>query len=237
MVPFVRNLESTEFCWSCSSNLRFNLDYYIHIIQWEKNSKVDKILQKTTSRRIQPKNNNHKCLSWLKYNSGKLFWRNLTNKQMTTPKNTPVNTLSSRVLPNNRRWNHLRDCWWNAVLMSHLPGTHRKTHFNELWTHLLFSLFGISLRSQCYVLPMPYFTQSNHLYWFSLRLEHDQSVVFILFRVLVPRSKEIIKYLCRTTDTVEWIKRREIKNVKIGTILDFQDDNKVWRKAIVVKIF
>lgn len=53
----------------------------------------------------------------------------------------------------------------------------------------------------------------------------------------MPRSKEIIKYLCRTTDTAEWIKRREIENVKIGTILDFQDDNKIWRKAIVVKIF
>jgi len=84
---------------------------------------------------------------------------------------------------------------------------------------------------------MPHFTQLNQLYWFSLRLENDQSVLFILFRVLVPRSKEIIKYLCRTTDTAEWIKRREIENVKIGTILDFQDDNKIWRKAIVVKIF
>jgi hypothetical protein len=53
----------------------------------------------------------------------------------------------------------------------------------------------------------------------------------------VPRSEEIIKYLCRTTDATEWIKRREIKNVKVGTILDFQDAFKIWRKAIVVKTF
>ena len=54
---------------------------------------------------------------------------------------------------------------------------------------------------------------------------------------LLPQSTEVIKYLCRTTDSSEWTKRRYVSSVKPGMIVDFQDSFNMWRRAIVVKTF
>jgi hypothetical protein len=53
--------------------------------------------------------------------------------------------------------------------------------------------------------------------------------------VLAPKSSEILKYLCRTTDACEWAKRRQLTNFRPGLIVDFQDVFKVWRRAIILK--
>lgn len=119
--------------------------------------------------------------------------------------------------------------------MPHLSWTYGQTYPHELWAHVLLQMSLIQLSPQHHMLSMPYCPQRATLYPVSVRIGPDQPVFSLLFRVLLPKSSEFIKYLCRTTDATEWIKRREVKNVKVGTIVDFQDAFRVWRKGIVIK--
>lgn len=47
----------------------------------------------------------------------------------------------------------------------------------------------------------------------------------------------MIKYLCRTTESSEWLKRRFLSNIKTGLLVDFHDAFNLWRKAVVIKVF
>ena len=84
---------------------------------------------------------------------------------------------------------------------------------------------------------MPTATKSRPFYSLRFGLEPNQRVLNLLRRILVPRSNELFKYLCRTTDTLEWSTRREVKNPRAGLIVDFQDAFKVWRRAIILSVF
>jgi len=53
----------------------------------------------------------------------------------------------------------------------------------------------------------------------------------------LPSSTDIIKYLCRATDSQEWTKRRRVSNIRVGTVLDFQDKYNTWRRGVVIKTF
>jgi len=121
--------------------------------------------------------------------------------------------------------------------MSDLPLADGETHLNVLRTHVLLPMFGIQHRTQHQLLPLPATAKPRPLHPLHIRRKPHQWVLNCLCRVLAPRSNEIFKYLCRTTDTTEWINRRELKNLKAGLVVDFQDAFRVWRRAIVLKTF
>ena len=152
-------------------------------------------------------------------------------------KDAIVNIFLFRLLLKNRKWGDLHRCKLNKARMSYLSWTHGETNTDELWTHVLLQMFGISFCPQFELLFVSYYSKLKLTHFFSFRLKSYWPVYCIWFRVLVPRLDGIFKYLCRTTDATEWIKRREIKNVKVGTIVDFQDAFKIWKKAIIVKTF
>jgi hypothetical protein len=52
----------------------------------------------------------------------------------------------------------------------------------------------------------------------------------------LPYGPELLKYLCRTTDSSEWAKRRKIANFRQGLVVDFQDKCHVWRRGVIVNV-
>ena len=121
--------------------------------------------------------------------------------------------------------------------MLHLPWTHGATYLNELRAYVLLKMSGIKHSSQLELLSLPSIAESRRFYSLHFRWKADWRVLESVSRIVVPRSNEIIKYLCRTSDCFEWIKRREIRDLTPGMIIDFQDAFKVWRRAIILKIF
>ena len=56
----------------------------------------------------------------------------------------------------------------------------------------------------------------------------------VLPRFLLPSQPEFLRYLCRTTESAEWAKRRRLINFKQGLVVDFQDKCNVWRRGVIV---
>jgi len=125
----------------------------------------------------------------------------------------------------------------NLIRMPHLPRSHGATYLNELWSYVLLEMFGIKHSSQLELLPLPPKAESRWYYSLRFRWKVDKWVLENVSRIVVPRSNEIIKYLCRTSDCFEWIKRREISDLRPGMTVDFQDAFKSWRRAVISKIF
>lgn len=121
--------------------------------------------------------------------------------------------------------------------MSYLSWTYGATYLDELWSYVLSPMFGIQYRPHHSMLPLQTTAKLRKLSPFRLHLKSNQPVPLCLSRVLAPRSSEILKYLCRTTDAAEWVKRRQLNNIRAGLIVDFQDAFKIWRRAIILKTF
>jgi hypothetical protein len=68
----------------------------------------------------------------------------------------------------------------------------------------------------------------------AFRADTDRKVPYLPLRFLLPNTQELLRYLCRTTESAEWAKRRRVANLRQGLVVDFQDRDKVWRRAVVV---
>jgi tRNA/tmRNA/rRNA uracil-C5-methylase (TrmA/RlmC/RlmD family) len=131
----------------------------------------------------------------------------------------------------------LLNSWWNQTRVSDLSLTYGQTYDDDLWPYVLLSLPWVQRSPQLKMLHVQARTKKGTLYFFLFRWKSHKLVHLSLLRVLLPRSNEIIKYLCRTTDAFEWAKRRELGNIRPGVIVDFQDSFNIWRRAIVLKTF
>ena len=58
----------------------------------------------------------------------------------------------------------------------------------------------------------------------------------MLHRFVLQDTDLTIKYLCRTTDSAEWFKRRRLNIFKQGLVVDYQDRSNFWRRGIITEI-
>ena len=121
--------------------------------------------------------------------------------------------------------------------MPHLPRIDGPANDDGMRTYVLLPLSRIQHRTQSTVLPLSSVAARLTPPAFPSCLDPYQQVQISLFSFLLPRSKEVIKYLCRTSDCSEWKKRRYINNIRQGLIVDFHDNFNMWRRAVVMKTF
>lgn len=60
--------------------------------------------------------------------------------------------------------------------------------------------------------------------------------LFSYFRFLLQSGPELVRYLCRTTDSSEWAKRRRISSWRQGLVVDYRDRGQVWRRGVLIKV-
>jgi hypothetical protein len=129
-----------------------------------------------------------------------------------------------------------RDRHTQPLLMPHLPRTDGDSSCHDLRTCLLSPLSGLQHRIQRTLLPLPPLAKSITPHPSQIRRNTHRKVTNHPLRFLVPSGSEFIRYLCRTTDSAEWLKRRQIASYKLGLVVDFQDRCNIWRRGVIVNV-
>lgn len=118
--------------------------------------------------------------------------------------------------------------------MSHLPGTNGFSSHDDLRTRILFPLSRVQCSIYRTLLSLSIRPAGTAPYPSALRTDTHRKVPYLPLRFLLTNTQQLLRYLCRTTESAEWAKRRRVANLRQGLVVDFQDSGKVWRRAVVV---
>lgn len=175
----------------------------------------------------------------ISHSVGSGFLRKISKSKLAGKKESSVkinSTLSINIrLQETRAYQLNRKHYDPATLrVSHLPGaTHQSSH-DVMRPRLLLSLPVVECCLQRALLSLPQRTKGRSSCFSHHNRETHRTVILSLFSFVLPSSDELIRYLCRTTDSLEWSKRRRINNWKQGLVVDFQDRCHVWRRGVIV---
>lgn len=121
-----------------------------------------------------------------------------------------------------------------ALRMSHMSGAAHQSSDDDVRTCLLLPLSLVECCLQWALLSLPQWTKRRSSCFPHYNREIHRTVILSLSSFVLPFGDELIHYLCRTTDSLEWSKRRRICNWKQGLVVDFQDRCHVWRRGVIV---